>query len=40
MPEPGELTTVTRIFGIGSIIQMLGGLTSAFDSLRREVLNR
>lgn len=38
MPEPGEMVTTTRIFGVDSIIQTLGGLTAAFEAFRREVL--
>lgn len=40
MPEPGEIITTTKISGIDSIIQMLGGLTAVVDRTRREVLDR
>lgn len=40
MPEPGDLVTSTRVFGIDSVIQQLGALTAALDNLRREVLDR
>jgi hypothetical protein len=40
MPEPGEMVTTTRIFGVDSIIQTLGGLTAAFEAFRKEVLGK
>lgn len=38
MPEPGELITVTRVFGVESIISSIGGLTSTIEQLTRSVV--
>lgn len=38
MPEPGEIVTTQRIFGIDSIIQQLGGFAAELGNLRRDVL--
>lgn len=35
MPEPGEIVTTTRISGIDSIIQMLGGVQAAYEQVLR-----
>lgn len=40
MPEPGELITTQRIFGIDSIVQQLDALGAEFVNLRREVLEK
>lgn len=37
MPEPGELVTTQRIFGIETIMQHLADLTGVVESLRGEV---